>query len=373
MLNQRKEFSRLLSLDIFRGITISLMILVNSPGNKTPYAWLAHSSWDGCTLADLVFPFFIFILGVSLVFSLSKQLKQGISTEELFTKVLKRSVIIFLLGLFLNAFPDHFNFSTIRIYGVLQRIALCYFFASLLFLTTRVSMQALIMGVLLVGYWLLLIVIPIPEQGVNNLIQENNLPAYIDRLLLSSNHLYRKTFDPEGLLSTLPAIATALLGNLTGIWLLSNNSHHKKLLGIIITGILAFAVGWLWGLWFPINKVIWTSSYVLFTGGLALVFLAWCYWLIEIKHWQICFRFFEIFGVNAIAAYFLHIFFLKIQSMILLQRQDGSLGNLRIFISEHLFWRVSLQNASLLYALTYTILWFIVLWFLYRQKIFIKI
>lgn len=370
---QETNTARLLSLDVFRGITIACMILVNSPGNQTAYAWLHHSVWDGCTLADLVFPFFIFIVGVSLVFSLSKQLAHDVSLREIIFKVTKRTLIIFLIGLFLNAFPRHFDFETLRVFGVLQRIAICYFLASILFLTTRIRTQALITGGLLIIYWLIMTRIPVPGFGANNLTPAGNLAAYIDRLLFSTPHLYGKVFDPEGILSTLPALATALLGNLTGAWLLSKNNKIKKLIGMLIAGLTASALGWIWGYWFPINKALWTSAYVLWTGGLALLLLALCYWLLELKMWRSWSKPFAIFGTNAIAAYFLHIFFLKIQAMIHIPRMDGSPGNLRIYITEHLFGWTTLQTASLLYAVSYTLFWLLILSVLYRKKIFFKI
>jgi predicted acyltransferase len=372
---------RWLSLDVFRGITIAMMIVVNSPGmlgatspgNENTYRWLEHSAWNGCTLADLVFPFFVFIIGVSLVFSLSRSLAQGASRNQLAIKVLKRTIIIFGIGVLLNAIPDHFNYSTLRVFGVLQRIAICYFFAALVFLTTSARSQGLLIVSLLVGYWLLLTMFPVPGYGTNNLSQEGNLAAYLDRMIFSSAHLYGKIFDPEGVLSTLPAIATTLLGNLTGMWLLTNGNHQKKLTGIMIAAPLALIAGWIWGLWFPINKALWTSSYVLVTGGLALLLLAVCVWLIEIKQWKNWARPFEIFGMNAIAAYILHIALLRIQAKIHLPRVDGSPGNLRIFIAEHLFGWTSAQNASLLYALSYVMFLLIIFAVLYRNKIFIKI
>ncbi len=368
MTEQRKNTSRLLSLDVFRGITVVLMILVNSPGNQTAYPWLEHSLWNGCTLADLVFPFFIFIVGVSLVFPLTKARERGLHFWQLFPAIIKRTLILFLLGLFLNAFPHHFDLETIRVFGVLQRIAVCYFFASLLFLTTSLRTQALIIVALLLGYYLLMTKLSVPGYGMNYLTVEGNLAAYLDRLLFSSNHLYGKVFDPEGLLSTLPSIATALLGNLTGAWLLSSNTHMHKLKILGYAGLIASSAGWLWGLWFPINKALWTSSYVLWTGGLALLGLALCYWLIEIKAWTRWSKPFVLFGMNAMLAYILHVLFLKIQAMLTMPLANGSVGNLRLVITEHLFSWSSVQNASLLYALSYILLWLIVLQVVHNKK-----
>lgn len=369
MSQTENNITRLLSIDIFRGITIALMIIVNSQGDQA-YSWLSHSTWNGCTFADLVFPFFIFIMGVSLAFSLSKLIEKGL-LQQILMKILKRSLIIFLIGLFLNAFPYHFNFFTIRVYGVLQRIAICYFFGALLYLTTSIRIQFIIMIGLLIGYWLMMTKIPVPNYGINNLSQDGNLAAYIDRAIFSSQHLYWKTFDPEGLLSTIPAIATALLGNITGYWLLTTYSKEIKFYAMSGSGILALLLGWTWGLYFPINKSLWTSSYVLWTGGFALILLSLCYWLIEIKNRRKYLKIFEIFGLNAITAYFLHLFFLKIQAIIHIPRIDGTPGNLRTYLTEHLFGWTSIQNATLMYALCYMILWLIVLIILYRKKIFI--
>jgi predicted acyltransferase len=356
--------TRLLSLDVFRGITVALMILVNSPGNQTPYPWLDHSEWNGSTLADFVFPFFIFIVGVSLAFTLTKAQSKHLTFKQLFPTILKRTVILFLIGLLLNAFPYHFNFGTLRVFGVLQRIAICYFVAALLFLTTRISTQAIIMLSLMIGYWLIMTILP----GPFDLTPEGNVAAYFDRFIFSSAHLYGKVFDPEGLLSTVPAIATTLLGNLTGAWLLSTRTHQKKLAGMTIAGFLALLAGWLWGLSFPINKALWTSSYVLWTGGFALLLLAWCYWLIEIKSFKKWSRPFEIFGISAMLAYVLHVLFLKIQAMISIPRPDGSKGNLRLYITDHLFNWVSEPNAALLYACCYTVLWLLVVWLFVSVK-----
>ncbi|OGR93026.1 MAG: hypothetical protein A2992_04620 [Elusimicrobia bacterium RIFCSPLOWO2_01_FULL_59_12] len=362
---------RLLTLDVFRGLTIAGMILVNSPGNQTAYAQLEHAEWNGCTFTDWVFPFFLFSVGVSLAFSLSKRLENQEPPRTLLVKILKRAAILFALGLLLNGFPAY-HLSSIRIPGVLQRIALCYLAASVLFLKTRVWTQASVACALLVGYWLAMTSVPVAGYGAADLGMEGNLGAYIDRLLLSG-HIYKPVYDPEGLFSTLPAIATTLLGNLTGVWLLSNRTGGQKVRGMILAGGLTAGAGWLWGLVFPINKALWTSSYVLWTGGLALIILAICYGLIEVYGRRGWCKPFEALGINAIAAYLLHILFLKIQNLIHVPRLDGSPGNLRLYISEHLFGWTSLENASLFYALSYTLLWLVFFWVLYRRKLFIKI
>lgn len=361
-----------MSLDVFRGITIAFMILVNSPGNQTSYTQLDHSEWNGCTLTDLVFPFFVYIIGVALVISLTKRLQRGDTFKTLLPKILKRTAIIFAMGLFLNGFP-YFNLSTIRILGVLQRLALCYCAASVLFLTTKVRVQAVIIAGLLVWYWWVMTHVPVPKFGVGNLTKEGNLAAFIDRMILGV-HTYRGgVYDPEGFLSTVPAIATALIGNLTGFWLISDRSPQRKTWGMLLAGVVSAAGGWIWGMTFPINKALWTSSYVLWTGGLALILLAACYWLIEIKNWRVWSKPFEIFGLNAIVAYLLHVFFLKVQNLIHLPRLDGTPGNLRFYLTEHLFGWASLQNASLFYALSYTGLWLAVVWQLYRKKLWIRV
>ncbi len=363
--------NRLLSLDVFRGMTIAAMILVNSPGNETAYAQLEHAEWNGCTFTDLVFPFFLFAVGMSLVFSFTPRLEKGESSVALLKKILIRSAILFGLGLLLNGFPKY-NLETLRIPGVLQRIAVCYLVASLLFLKTRISTQVSIACTLLVGYWLAMTSIPVPGYGVGDLGVEGNLAAYMDRLLLAG-HTYKPVYDPEGILSTLPAIATTLLGNLAGVWLLSNRRGAEKVRGMVIAGLLSAVLGALWSQVFPLNKALWTSSYVLWTGGLALIVMALCYQWIELRNWRNWGKPFEIFGANAIAVYILHILFLKIQNRIVMPRLDGTPGNLRLYLSEHLFGWTSLQNASLFYALGYTLLWFVVLALLYRRKMVIKV
>jgi len=385
---------RLLSLDVFRGLTIAGMILVNSPGNNTAWWPLDHAEWHGMTPTDLVFPFFVFIAGVSLVFSLRKRLDRGDTRRELLAQILKRTVIIFALGLVLNGYP-HYHLSTIRILGVLQRIALCYFFASVVFLWGSVSTQIMAFVAILLGYWGFMMLYHVPGFGSGDLTKEGNLASYIDRALLAG-HLYRPVYDPEGILSTLPAIATALSGTLTGVWLrfasvqvrpgrrFAAQGHAptpapgwpsgRKVTGLLQAGFVCLLAGWKWGYLFPINKALWTSSYVLISTGWALVVLSLCYWLIEIRGWTRWSRPFEIFGTNAVAAYFLHVFFLKLQNLWKVSGPDGVPISVRIAFTNNVFgfW-LSPQNASLAYAFSYALLWLAVFWILYRKKIFIKI
>jgi predicted acyltransferase len=365
--------SRLLSLDVFRGITIALMIVVNTPGNNEAYGQLDHAAWNGCTLTDLVFPFFLFIVGVSVVFSLAKRLEQG-RTEGLVWQILKRALVIYALGMVLNAIPNYHP-SSIRILGVLQRIAICYFFSSLLFIKTSVRTQIGITAAALLGYWLAMTYIPVPGIGAGVLTKEGSLASWIDRLVLGA-HTYRGgVYDPEGLLSTVPSLATSMLGVFTGLWLRSAREQAAKLKGLLAAGALSALLGWLWGYSFPLNKALWTSSYVLWTGGLALWLLAACYWLIEMKGIKAWGRPFEIFGINAIAAYMLPIFLLKF--LVLYKVPAAGAADpvqLRIIICDAVFgtW-LSPLNASAAFAFSYMFLWLAFFWLLYRRKIFIKI
>lgn len=367
------EAGRLLSLDVFRGITIALMIIVNTPGNNEAYPQLDHAAWNGCTLTDLVFPFFLFIVGVSIVFSLSKRLEQG-RTAGLVPQLLKRALIIYALGMVLNAIPNYHP-STIRVLGVLQRIAICYFFGSLLFIKTGLRTQIGLAAAALLGYWLAMTYIPVPGFGAGVLTKEGSLASWLDRALLGA-HTYRQgPYDPEGLLGTVPSLVTTLLGVFTGVWLRSARAHGEKLRGLLAAGAVSAALGWLWSLFFPLNKALWTSSYVLFTGGLALWLLALCYWLIEMKGIKAWGKPFEIFGINAIAAYMLPIFLLKF--LVLYKVPVPGAADpvqLRVITCDGLFggW-LSPLNASAAFAFCYMLLWLGAFWLLYRKKIFIKI
>ncbi|CEG57084.1 acyltransferase family protein [Legionella fallonii] len=363
---------RILSLDVFRGLTIVLMIIVNSQATRAPYALLAHADWDGCTLADVVFPFFLFIVGISSVISLKNQV-QVKSKSSLYSGIVQRSLVLFCVGLLLNAIPYHFDIATIRIFGILQRIAICYLICAIIYLNTTVRTQILIFLVIIIGYWFLMTQVPVPGHGINQLTIDGSWATYLDRMLLSPAHLYTKTYDPEGGFSTIPAIATTLAGVLTGQLLLTSLSNKSKCYIMGLTGGVFLFLGWIWGYSFPINKSLWTSSFVLWTGGYALVAFALCFWIIDIlgyTRWALPLK---IFGMNALFAFIFHVLLLKIQSMFSFPLRNGTLDNSRSAIADHLFGSFGPQNAALFYSLAFLFLNFLVVAFLYRRKLFIRI
>jgi predicted acyltransferase len=355
---------RLVSLDVFRGVTIAAMILVNNPGSIAAYGPLKHARWNGWTPTDLIFPFFLFIVGVSLVFSFASRLRRGNSRNALVLHTLRRSAIIFATGLFLNGLPG-FHLATWRIPGVLQRIAVAYLAAALITLYSRTRTRIEWLVVLLAGYWALMRFVPVPGHGIPAhdvalLHPDANLAAFLDRKLMSG-HLWEGTRDPEGMLSTLPAIATTLCGVLTGEWLRSNRDPKQKAARMLVTGVAGVIAGEVWGVWFPINKNLWTSSYVLFTAGCALLCLAMCYWAVDVKlhrgGWS---KPFVIFGSNAIAAY------------VVSELLGGAFGwKDRVF--QHTFALIRPPGfASLLYSLTIVGVCFLPVWWMYRKEIFLK-
>lgn len=362
---------RLVSLDAFRGITIAAMILVNNPGSwDYVYTPLDHAPWHGWTLTDLIFPFFLFIVGVSMTFSFARRLEQG-DQRQLTRSVLRRSLIILLLGLFLSAFP-RFDLANLRYAGVLQRIAMVYLAASLIVLFLPRRAQAWLTLGLLLGYWAVMKLVPVPEVGAGVLTPEGNLAAWIDQFVLPGR-MYQGTWDPEGLLSTFPAIATTLLGVSTGHWVRSGRQRLEIAAGMFAVGWLAILVGLAWGIDFPINKNLWTSSYVVFTAGAALGLLALCYWLIDIQGYQRWARPAVVFGVNAIAVYVLSGMVSRL--LIFFQVPSGAETiPAKQWIYENLFatWTSPL-NASLAYAVCHVLIWWALMAFLYRREIFIKV
>lgn len=363
---------RLLSIDVFRGLTVAVMILVNCIDTSQAHPWLVHSAWNGCTLADLVFPFFIFIVGVSAVFSITALKAKGYDQRAILVKIIKRTIFLFGVGFLINAYPNHLDFQNVRFLGVLQRIAICYGLTSILFLTTSIRTQIYAMITLLVGYWLAMMLIPVPGFGAYDLSAKGNLAAFIDRILIPANHLYQRDFDPEGLFSTLPALATALMGNLLGVWLLKIKQQKNILTGVTLTGFVLMGCGWLWGLTFPINKTIWSSSYVLWTGGIALLTYAFCYWLIEMRAWRAWSKAFELFGINAMSAFVLHVLFLKTQAKISVHLLDGTSISLNQLLTRQFFPHASLQQATLFYALCSVLFWLITVVLIQRGQRYFK-
>jgi predicted acyltransferase len=367
--------NRLVSLDVFRGLTIAGMVLVNNPGTWSSIYWpLEHAEWHGWTPTDLVFPFFLFIVGVSITLAFGRRVEEATVKRDLYLKVIKRTLIIFGLGLFLNLFPT-FQLSTVRIPGVLQRIAICYLIASLIFLSTKIRMQIVIAVALLLIYWLLMTRVAAPGFAVGDLSKEGSLASYIDRTIFGA-HVWRqaKVYDPEGLLSTIPAVATTLFGVLTGHWLRTERTQFEKVAGLFVAGAMCVMVGWAWNPFFPINKALWTSSYVLFTAGLALQLLAVCYWLIDIKGYRRWAWPFVVFGVNALALFVGTALMVKLMGLIKIPNGDGTSTSSQGWIFRHLFlpW-ASPINASLFYAIAFILLWLFLMWLLYRKQILIKV
>jgi predicted acyltransferase len=377
--------NRLLSLDVFRGITIAGMVLVNNPGTWSAiYSPLEHAEWHGATPTDFVFPFFLFIVGIAITLALGKRVEQGGINRDIYLKIVRRALIIFALGLFLATFP-FYNFtkgewldvSTVRIMGVLPRIALCYLAAALIFVHTNWKQQAIIAVALLLIYWALMTLINVPGCEITSVNDKAcNLAAYVDRLILTENHIWKssKIFDPEGLLSTIPAIATTLAGILCGHWLRREKDDNEKVAAMFFFGIVLTAIGWMWAFWFPLNKSLWTSSYVVYTAGLALCFLGFCYWLIDIKGYKKWAKPFVIFGVNALVLFVGSGVMARIMGIIKVSDAEGKSISLQKWIFDSLFLPfASPINASLMYAVSFILVWLFLMWLLYRKQIFIKV
>ncbi|MCI0692977.1 DUF5009 domain-containing protein [candidate division KSB1 bacterium] len=396
---------RLLSLDVFRGVTIAGMVLVNNPGSWSyVYPPLRHAEWHGWTPTDLVFPFFLFIIGVAMAYSFGKILQTGsvppllevMETERgekpkgIYWKIARRTLILFGLGLFLYLIPTDMpagynwfsdTLAKVRIMGVLQRIAVVYFCASMIVLHFRPRAQAFWAIGLLTFYWLIMKLVPVPvnQDGVmityvGSLDKDINLAAYLDTLFLHG-HTWRIgkyfDYDPEGILSTIPAIATILIGVFTGNWLRQGKPLYETVSGLFFAGVGGLLLGSILNTWFPINKPLWSPSYVIFTAGMALIFLAMCYYLIEIKGYTKWIKPFVIFGMNPIALYVLSAAMVRLMLLIKVTAEHTSLPG---WLYEHLFAPVlGNLNGSLGYAIAYVLLWLGVMAIFYKKRIFIKI
>ncbi len=373
-----KPSTRLVSLDVFRGITITGMILVNKAGlADRVYLPLRHSDWNGCTPTDLVFPFFLFIVGVAIAFSFSKYTTGSKAGISVYWRIARRCCLLFALGLLLNGFPTY-NLGTIRIMGVLQRISLAYLLTALAVLNLSRRVQWILAALLLIGYWLAMSFVPVPGYGVDNLTPTGNLGAYIDRLVIGTQHLYRHDSfnsmgDPEGLFGTLPACATVLAGYFSGEWLRTGPVKSLTSLRLVVFGIGCLVAGSAWGWVFPINKKLWTSSYVLFSAGWALLLLATCYELIEVRRFRRWGKPFEVMGLNAIFVFIASVLAIKILN----NTYIGTGSNATVtytWIYEHCFlsW-TGAKNASLLFAIVTVLFWWVILYWMYRRRWFVKI
>ncbi|HEX6751556.1 MAG TPA: heparan-alpha-glucosaminide N-acetyltransferase domain-containing protein [Longimicrobium sp.] len=370
---------RLRALDVFRGITIAGMLLVNNPGSwDHVYAPLEHAEWNGWTPTDTIFPFFLFIVGVAMTFSFGAQMARGQKRGAIFVKAVRRSAILFGLGLLLAAFP-YYNLDVghLRIMGVLQRIALCFLAASAVYLFVPRRGRPWVAAALLLGYWAAMTLVPVPGHGAGDLVtKDGSLAAYVDRMVLGTNHLWAaaKTWDPEGLLSTVPAIVTVLLGIFAGEWLRSARPPAERATGLFFAGNALMAAGLVWNPVFHINKNLWTSSYVLFMGGMAMVGLAMCWWLVDVKGVRRWIRPFTVYGMNAIAAFFLSGVFARLLNLVTVPGGPAGTQPVKGWIYANAFeaWLPPL-NASLAFAVTFVLVWWGIMEVFYRRKIFIRV
>jgi len=482
---------RLISLDVFRGMTIAGMVLVNNPGGSPVYWPLEHAEWHGLTPTDWIFPFFLFIVGVSISIALGKRKGSDERAIErgVYGKIISRSLLIYLCGAAMSIIPFFqfqasdapdslkmltwlafaaaflflllrsyklaialavvaiigivamnlagynvvpYNFGTLRIMGVLQRIAVCYLVTSIIFLHTNWKQQVGISLVLLFGYWLLMTVIPVPGCEVTTINDKAcNLAAYLDRLILTENHIWRgsKVYDPEGILSTIPAIVTTISGVLAGRWitkssppyeggvaaasadgvvlssakeitevsdstknhpvptesvgppllskegsLLNDLTQLNKVSGLFGFGLVLLALGLIWHSYFPMNKALWTSSYVLATSGLALLVLGFCYWLIDIKGYRRWAWPFEVFGANALALFVFSGIMARMISAYRVTGPEGTTISIGRWIMQNIYSPIfNPIDASLAFAISFILLWLFLMWLLYRKRIYIKV
>ncbi len=379
---------RLLSLNVLRGLTMAFMIMVNNTGGEGAWTEMRHADWNGFTATDLVFPTFLFVVGASIVFSIEARLRRGDSRARLAWHSLWRAAVLILLGIVVNSFPD-FQLDHMRFYGVLQRIAICYLIVSLFYLRDRrVWTKVALLVCVLMGYWILVRWVPVPGAGVPGrdiplLDKDQNIVAWLDRQLMPG-HLYEKwptynLHDPEGLLSDIPAVGTTLLGLLAALWLSGNCAARAKTLGLAAGAAACLATGYFWSVWLPLNKKMWTSSYVLVAAGWSLLLFALFYGVVEQRGWcksgwsKVLAWPWLVFGSNAIVAYMISEL-LGATLELLRFSVGGRRTDVLSFFYEHIFapipdpgWR------TFAYSVSYTAVCFLPVWALYRGKIFVKV
>jgi len=375
---------RLLSLDVVRGITIAFMIMVNNNGGSGSWHFMNHAQWNGLTATDLVFPTFVFVVGVSVVFSCQARLARGATKAELVRHTVVRAVILVLLGIVVNSFP-FFHLAHMRFYGVLQRIGICYLVVALFYLfDPRAWTKWAALAAALVGYWILVRWVPVPGWGVPGrdipfMDMNRNLVSWIDQHLFA-HHLYLyspdfNTRDPEGLLSDLPAIGTALMGVLTGIWLRTGRSARDKFAGLAMAAACSLALGYFWSMWFPLNKNMWTSSYVLVAGGYSMLLLTLAYWAVELRGWRKGWTWpWLVFGSNAIVAYMISELLASGLWAISVGMMHGHSQSLEGFLAIHTVKHLANPGwSAFAWSVSFTAVCFLPVWAMWRKKIFVKI
>ena len=391
---------RLISLDVFRGITIAGMLLVNDPGTWSAiFPPLEHAAWDGWTPTDLIFPFFLFIVGITTYLSMSARRARGDEDPALVKQILRRGIIIYLLGFAMAMFPFYqwgtidalpnangwdriiFRIEHVRILGVLPRIGIVYICAGLLTLKTTLKQQVIIIATVLLGYWFAMTLIPVPGENAIGAVllhtKDRNLAAYLDRLILGTNHTWigSVTFDPEGPMSTIPAIATAMLGVIAGRWLaLKEKPLLERISGLFAVGSIAMVLGLMWNWSFPINKNLWTSSYVIFTAGMACVALATTMWIVDYRNVKWWTKPFVVFGVNPIVAYVGSGVMARLIYTLWHVNYAGKPTAFQDAVYQSVFlpW-LPPRVASLAFAITFVLFWYGILLILYRRKIILKV
>ena len=372
---------RFLSLDVFRGMTICFMIIVNKGGNgAVPYAPLSHATWHGFTPTDLVFPSFLFAVGNAMSFSLDKY--RLISNSAFLTKIIKRTILIFLLGFLMYWFPffrlDEAGhviaapFSHTRIMGVLQRIALCYFFGSLMVYYLSTKNVVIVSVILLIGYWIILLLFGNHAQPLS---MSGNAELYLDKFLMGNDHMYhgeRIPFDPEGWLSTMPAVVNVVIGFFAGRYIQKKDKSFECLAKLMLVGSLMIFIAICWNLVFPINKKLWTSSFVLVTSGLDLIIISALMYVLEIKKWnQLRWSgFFEIFGRNPLFIYILS----ELMVVILFMIRVNPAENLFEYVNRVFFQVIAPGSlGSFLFAICYMLFCWSIGWWLNKRKIYVRV
>ncbi len=380
------QSTRLISIDALRGLTIAFMIMVNNNGSDRAWWFMKHAEWNGLTPTDLVFPTFLFLVGASIVFAFEARLAKGATRSQLAWQTLRRAAMLFSfglivnnLGLVLNGFPQ-LHLDSWRIYGVLQRIAVCYLLVGIFYLWDRrwqTKLAAIVVA--LVGYWMLMRWVPVPGAGVPGvdipfLDKDQNLVAWLDRQIFPGKMLYETTRDPEGLLSDLPALGTALIGLLAGLWMRSKHTLQTKAMELALFGLGLILVGAAWSEWFPVNKKLWTSSYVLVAAGISMSLLALFFWMIEVKNWRGKWTWpLLVLGSNSIAAYMISETLDTFLDLIHLTWNGHRVGPLG-YLNMSVFYKIPYDGlSSFAYSFFFLMICFVPVWIMYRKKIFLKV